>query len=221
MVWWICFRVIVLSFTLGGLLGDNPLLSETRPNTTSLISLLRPCCFVAIESHAQLSDATLSSWWCLFPHITDNNLCCPLTDFSWVAVIALCICSHKPSEHLCPCVPPPSCWLRSQRKADHDSKWFCHFLSPHSRSTLPAENNIHGFKRLLSSLLLSLKKYNNKNSLTHSQIYVNLCRLVMKSLWITLEQCMFITHCCNSLYIFHQENTERSSHWRLPQQFTL
>lgn len=47
--------VIVLSFTLGGLFGDNPLLGETRPNTTSLISLLRPCALAAIESHAQLS----------------------------------------------------------------------------------------------------------------------------------------------------------------------
>lgn len=78
-VWWI--RVIVLYITLGGLLEDNPLLGETRPNTASLISSLRPRCFVATESHAQLSDAARSPYWWRIPPIFRGHPRCPPADF--------------------------------------------------------------------------------------------------------------------------------------------
>lgn len=122
-----------------GLLGDNPLLGETRPNTTSLISLLRPCCFVATESHAQLSAAALSPWWRRVPPIVNGHLHCPLIDFTesgsdstlylqsdtlWVSAVSVSSC---PLEVLR--------FTANRRQSWSRQEWFWHFLSPHSRST--------------------------------------------------------------------------------------
>lgn len=138
-LWWICVWVIVLSFTLGGLLGDNPLLGETRPNTTSLISLLRPCCYVAIESHAQLSAAAMSPWCRRIPRISTDHLLCPPFDFTerggdsalYLPSGTLRVCALSVSS----CYPdvPPLTAERAQSWSQQE--WCWRFLSPHSRST--------------------------------------------------------------------------------------
>ena len=137
--WWICVWVIVLSFTLGRLLGDNPLLGETRPNTTSLISLPRPCCFVAIKSHAQLSAAALSPWRHWAPPSLMTIYTVPWLTCVRAVVIALGICDREPSEpRLCPRTRVPwksRGWPRSEHKASQGSARLCRLLSPHSRSS--------------------------------------------------------------------------------------
>lgn len=118
-VWWI--RVIVLYITLGGLLEDNPLLGETRPNTTSLISLLRPCCFVATKSHAQLSDTARSPYWWRIPPIFRGHLRCPLTDFvksssfSTLSSDSVTIPVWAASVSLCP--PEVQCFTVTRRQS--------------------------------------------------------------------------------------------------------
>lgn len=161
--WWIW--IIVLSFTLGGLVEDNPLLGETRPNTTSLISLQRPCCFVAAESHAQLSATALSPWWRRVSPIVNSHLHCPLIDFTESGGdSSLYLQSDTPrvsavSVSSCPLEVPqfPANWRQSWSRQE----WFWHFLSPHSRSTPWGSCRqcrwIWTLKHLLSSLLPSIK----------------------------------------------------------------
>lgn len=137
--WWICVWVIVLSFTLGGLLGDNPLLGETRPNTTSLISLLRPCCFVATESHAQLSATVPSPWRCRVLPIADDHLYCPLIDFSESggdSTLYLQSGTLRASAvSVSSCSPDVPQLTANGAQSRSWQECFCCFLSPHSRST--------------------------------------------------------------------------------------
>lgn len=153
--WWICVWVIVLSFTLGGLLGDNPLLGETRPNTTSLISLLRPCCFVATESHSQLSAAApVPTMVPSLPLSLTTIYTVPWLTSLRATAIALGICNQEPSELrlcLCPHVPPyppmSRGWLRMERKADHDNSGFAvSYRLTAGPQHEAAAHNAHGFK---------------------------------------------------------------------------
>lgn len=70
------------SLHLRGAAADNPLASETRPNTTSLISLPRPRCFVATESSAQWAAPAPSPWRRPVLPVVNGRWQRPLIDFS-------------------------------------------------------------------------------------------------------------------------------------------
>lgn len=173
-VWWI--RVIVLYITLGGLLEDNPLLGETRPNTTSLISLLRPCCFVATESHAQLSDTAWSPYWWRIPPIFRGHLRCPLTDFMKSSSLSLCLpilSLFQSGLRPRPCVPrKSSVLLWPEDKADHDEP-FWQFLSPLSRSTPCGSSRECRWIWMLKQWLWGLLQFWNRNNINQLS---NLCK---------------------------------------------
>lgn len=197
--WWICVWVIVLSFTLGGLLGDNPLLGETRPNTTSLISLLRPCCLVATESHAQLSAAALSPWRRRVPPISNDHLHCPLIDFTESggdsALYPQSDTLQASAASVLPCpLDSPSVYCEPRTKLI-TTRVVLPFLIASQQvhitrdlQTMQMDLNARAFVVKFASIVK--KKSNNMNSLTSFQICVNLCTFIMKSLWTTLEQCM-------------------------------
>lgn len=165
--WWIFLWVIVLFFTLGGLLGYNPLLSETRPNTTSLISLLRLRCHevprpiisrrpvpMTTESPSHFhQDFTVSrylrsgSLWALAAHLA------PASQIFW------------------------------KHKSDDDG------VSYH-RAAGPQHAGAERQCLRVQAFIVKLFKEVQYKSLTCGKICLDICSTAMKSLGTTLKQCI-------------------------------